>query len=77
MAAIPVQVIPAGASEMVPAVLRSAPCPAPGVYWVGVRGGPDVPAVVLQRTDDGEALTYELAGLGDAGPAGQTVGVSP
>lgn len=58
---IPVQLIPDGDGETVRAVFRPAAPPEPGVYRVGVRGGPAGPAVVLQRTDGGEQLAYRLA----------------
>ena len=67
---IPVQIIPVGGDEMVPAAFHPAAFPAPGVYRVGVRGAPDGPAVVLQRTDGGQALTYALTAPADQAPAG-------
>jgi len=71
---IPVQLVPRGGGPAVPAAFHLAAPPEPGVYRVGVRGGPAGPAVVLQHADGGEALTYTLAEPADraAGrPAGQ------
>jgi hypothetical protein len=63
-APIPVQIVPSG-RDPVPAAFRWAAPPEPGVYRVGVRGGPDGPAVVLQRADGGKPLTYPLAETAD------------
>jgi hypothetical protein len=57
---IPVQVAPVG-GEAMPAVFQPAAPPEPGIYRVGVRGGPDGPAVVLQPVAGGEPLAYRLA----------------
>jgi hypothetical protein len=71
-APIPVQIVPKG-RDPVPATFRRAVPPEPGVYRVGVRGGPGGPAVVLQRADGGKPLTYPLAETADLA-AGQTSG---
>jgi len=47
--------------DPIPATFRTAVPPPPGTYLVGVRGGPDGPAVMLRPTDGGEALAYPLA----------------
>jgi len=70
-APISVQLVPRGGSP-VPATFRAAMPPPPGVYRVGVQGGPDGPAVVLQPAEGGNPLTYPLAE-----PAGSSVGWSP
>lgn len=54
-----VQVVPTG-GEATPAVFQPGPRPDPGIYRVGVRGGPDGPAVVLQPVAGGEPLAYRL-----------------
>jgi len=69
---VPVQIIPAG-GEMVPVAFQAVPHPAPGVYRVGVRGGPDGPAVILQRTDGGQVLTYPLTADADPAAAGHAM----
>lgn len=53
-----VQVVRGG--DPVPAVLCPAAPPRPGVYHIGVRGGPEGPAVVLQNIDGSKPLTYTL-----------------
>jgi hypothetical protein len=64
---IPVQIVPR-AGAPVPAGFRPAPSPPPGVYKIGVRGGTDGPAVVLQPEAGGAPLVYPLAdGQGTAG----------
>jgi hypothetical protein len=63
-ASIPVQIVPSG-RDPVPAAFRWAAPPEPGAYRIGVRGGPDGPAVVLLRDGGGNPLTYPLAELTD------------
>lgn len=57
---IPVQLVTPGAPP-VPAAFKPAPPPPPGVYRVGVSGGPDGPAVVLRPANGGPPLTFPLA----------------
>jgi hypothetical protein len=64
---IPVEVVPA-AGAPVGASFRPAVSPVPGVYWIGVRGGPDGPAVVLKPATGGEPVSYPLAALADTRP---------
>jgi len=64
-----VQIVPGGQAAAVPAVLRPAVPPRPGVYQVGVRGGADGPHIVLRRADGSQLLAYSLADLADAPPA--------
>ena len=56
---ISVQVVPM-LGDAAPAVFQPAAPPGPGVYRVGVRGGPDGPAVVLQPVAGGGPLAYRL-----------------
>ncbi|HLK72995.1 MAG TPA: hypothetical protein VKU77_05030 [Streptosporangiaceae bacterium] len=71
-APIPVQIVPRG-QDPVPVAAEWAGPPEPGEYRVGVRGGPDGPALVLQRADGGPPLAFPLAETA-AQPAGEAPG---
>ena len=59
-APLQVQLVRAGEGP-VPVALRPAEPPAPGVYQVGIQGGPAGPAVLLRPVEGGSALVYPLA----------------
>jgi hypothetical protein len=61
---VPVEII-RGDGDVVPASFRPAPPPSPGTYWIGVRGGPGGPAIVLAPAPSGQPLAYPLADLDD------------
>ena len=63
----PVQIVPA-AGPPVGAPLWTADPPVPGVYSIGVRGGPDGPAVVLKPATGGKPVSYQLTPLADTKP---------
>jgi hypothetical protein len=56
---IPVTLVTPGA-QPVPAEFKPTSPPPPGVYRVGLRGGADCPAVVLQPATGGTPLTFTL-----------------
>jgi hypothetical protein len=64
--AIPVEVVIAGHGATEPAAFSPAPAPPPGIYYIGVRGHPGGAAVVLQRVNGGDLLSYPLAEPGTA-----------
>ncbi len=60
-APIPVEIVHRN-GDVARASFQPAQPPAPGSYWVGVRGGPDGPAVILGALEGGdEPLRYPLA----------------
>lgn len=59
-APLQVQLVRAGEGP-VPVAVRPAEPPAPGVYQVGIQGGPAGPAVLLRPVEGGPVLVYPLA----------------
>jgi hypothetical protein len=58
---LPVEVVPGGSGTPRPASFRPAQPPLPGVYRIGVCGGFDGAAVVLQHASGGDLLSYRIA----------------